>query len=99
MNTSQKLLQIEGLDSKEFFERMERLFDKKLTKIHENKTPEFYTVKELVKIIGCSELTIYNYIKRGILPASKFGRKYLVKEQDLKEILKVVKSLKYKRHA
>jgi excisionase family DNA binding protein len=58
---------------------------------------ENYTVQEVSKLLRCSELTVYNYIKKGLLPASKIGRKYIIKKADLDEALKEVKSLKYQR--
>jgi len=35
--------------------------------------------------------------KKGLLPASKIGRNYIIKRQDLDNALKEVKSLKYRR--
>ena len=58
---------------------------------------ENYTIKETSNLLKCSKLTIYNYIKKGILPASKIGRNYIIKKTDLDNALMEVKSLKYKR--
>ena len=58
---------------------------------------ENYSVQEVAKMLRCSELTIYNYIKKGWLPASKIGRNYIIKKIDLDNALKEVKSLKYRR--
>ncbi len=59
--------------------------------------PKHYSVQELSKLLNCSELSIYSYIKKGFLPASKIGRKYIIKSVDLENALKDYKSLKYRR--
>jgi len=33
--------------------------------------PEYYSVQEVSKLLGLSSLTIYNYIKKGIIPAKR----------------------------
>jgi len=58
---------------------------------------ENYSVQTAAKLLGVSELTIYAYIKKGMIPAFKIGRKYLIKIADLEKALKEVKSLKYRR--
>jgi len=58
---------------------------------------ENYTVDEVSKLINCSKLSVYSYIKRGLLPASKIGRSYIIKKIDLDNALKEVKYLKYRR--
>ncbi|WP_242131338.1 helix-turn-helix domain-containing protein [Aestuariivivens marinum] len=59
--------------------------------------PAMYSVKSVADLLGRSELTIYNYIKRGTLPASKIGRKYIIHKTDLESAFKEVRSMKYKR--
>ncbi len=59
--------------------------------------PENYSVQEVSKILGLSELTVYNYIKKGMLSAKKIGRKYIISSESLEKALTEVKSLKYKR--
>ena len=59
--------------------------------------PEYYSVQDVSKLLKVSNLTIYNYIKKGILPASKVGRKIQIKRLDVEDALKEVKSLKYRR--
>jgi len=70
-------------------EDVQLLIDKKLS---EKLIPE-----DAADEIGVTTQTIYAYIKKGILPASKVGRKLLIKRSDLENALKEVKSLKYKR--
>ncbi len=59
--------------------------------------PQNYTVQEVAKLLRLSELTIYSYIRRGMLSATKIGRKYIIAAQDLDKAHAEVKSLKYKR--
>ena len=59
--------------------------------------PVNYSVQTASKLLGVSELTIYNYIKKGMLPASKIGRKYIIKIADVEKAQREVKSLKYRR--
>lgn len=54
--------------------------------------PEYYSVQDVSKLLKVSNLTIYNYIKKGILPASKVGRKIQIKGLDVEDALKEVKS-------
>ncbi|WP_242084229.1 helix-turn-helix domain-containing protein [Aestuariivivens sediminis] len=69
-------------------------FEKILNRSNEQ---ENYTVDEVTKLLNCSKLSVYNYIKKGLLPASKIGRRYIIKKRDLDESLKEVKSLRYRR--
>lgn len=55
------------------------------------------TTQEAAKILNVADITIHNYIKKGILPAKKVGRKYIIKESDVQKALSEVKSLKYQR--
>lgn len=56
------------------------------------------SVKEAAQELGVVELTIHNYIKKGILPAFKIGRRIFIKRTDFDAALSEVKSLKYKRY-
>lgn len=55
------------------------------------------TVREAAKYLNVAEITIHDYIKKGMLPAEKLGRKYIIKEADVKKALSEVRYLKYKR--
>ncbi|RED48799.1 helix-turn-helix domain-containing protein [Seonamhaeicola aphaedonensis] len=68
--------------------------EKILNRVNEQ---ENYSVDEVSKLLDCSKLTVYNYIKKGVLPASKIGRRHIIKKSDLDASIKEVKSLKYKR--
>lgn len=60
-------------------------------------TKEYYSVKEVAQFLSVSELSIYNYIKKGTITSNKVGRKHLIHKVDLNNALSMVKSLKYKR--
>jgi len=55
------------------------------------------TVQEAAKRLKVSELTIRNYIKRGMLLAHKVGNRILIDTASIDKALSEVKSLKYKR--
>ena len=55
------------------------------------------TVKEVAERLNVTELTVRNYISRGIIKADKIGRRILIDIAALEEALKEVKSLKYRR--
>ena len=58
---------------------------------------ENYSVDEVSKLINSSKQSVYSYIKKGWLPASKIGRKYVISKANLDMALKEVKSLRYRR--
>ena len=55
------------------------------------------TVQDCAKKLNVSEQSIWNYIKRGLIPAKKIGRRYVISHSDLENALKEVKSLRYRR--
>ena len=63
----------------------------------DNMIPKKLTVKETAEKINVSELTIRNYIKRGIIKADRIGRRVLINSQDLENSLSEIKSQKYQR--
>ncbi|MFI0429611.1 helix-turn-helix domain-containing protein [Mariniflexile sp. HMF6888] len=91
------VIQLQNISKAELFEHLENIIDKKLailTSVDEN---EKLSIKDVSDELGIAELTVHNYIKKGILPAVKIGRRVFIKRIDLNEALKEVKSLKYKR--
>lgn len=58
---------------------------------------KLFSVKELAKYAGVSELSIRNYIKEGKIKAKQIGRRILIDEKQFEAGLSEVKSLKYKR--
>ena len=71
-----------------------KYFDQKES--DENK-PVNLTVKETATHLGVAELTVRNYIKRGIIKAERIGNRIIINRALLEKSLKEVKSLKYKR--
>ncbi|CAM1353612.1 helix-turn-helix domain-containing protein [Tenacibaculum ascidiaceicola] len=71
---------------------LEDLINSKLNPKKEN-----VTVKEAAKRLNVTELTIRNYIKKGVIDASKIGRRIVINLEALENTLKEVKSLKYRR--
>lgn len=93
----ESIIQIQNVTKKEFFSLMENIIEEKLISFIKEKEPENLTVQSCSKLLGVTELTIHNYIKKGILPASKIGRRIVIKRKDIDKALTEVKSLKYKR--
>jgi excisionase family DNA binding protein len=91
------IIQIHGLSKTEFISIIETVIDDKLTSLKESDGNENLTVQQTAKILGVTELTIHNYIKKGFIPASKIGRRIIIKSSELDKALNEVKSLKYKR--
>jgi len=90
---------LQGIDRNKFLE-----LDNKADKIYDllkllaaNKLEEKITPEIAAAEIDVTTQTIYSYIKAGKIPASKVGRKLLIKRIDLENALQEVKSLKYKR--
>ena len=85
---------------------VESLIDRIATRtfelLNKSQTPlktetKLYSVKELAKYAGDSELSIRNYIKEGKIKAKQIGRRILIDEKQFEAGLIEVKSLKYKR--
>lgn len=57
------------------------------------------SVDEVAELLKVSEQTVYTYIRKGIIPAEKVARKYIISRAALDEATKEVKSLKYQRIA
>lgn len=93
----ESVLQIHNVTKKEFVSIIENVIEDRFVSFLKQKEPENLTVQETSKLLGVTELTIHNYIKKGLLPASKIGRRIVIKRTDIDNALKEVKSLKYKR--
>jgi excisionase family DNA binding protein len=57
----------------------------------------YITVQEAAKQLRVSDLTVRNYIKRGLIKARKVGNRILIDTKSIEIALAEVKSLKYKR--
>ena len=73
---------------------LKNFFTKKLEK--ENQSQKL-SVKETAILLSVSEITVRNYIKRGLLKAERIGSRIFIHRENLENSLKEVKSLKYKR--
>ncbi len=50
---------------------------------------KLYTVREVAEIFGLNEQTIYRWIKKGKLQASRLGRSVRIKQSTVEEIVDV----------
>ena len=53
----------------------------------ENNDLRVYTLEEVQELLKVTRPTIYSYIKTGKLKATKIGRYWRVKHDDLKEFI------------
>ncbi|MCB0462669.1 MAG: helix-turn-helix domain-containing protein [Flavobacteriaceae bacterium] len=91
------VIQLQNISKTELFEHLESIIDKKLSILANTDENEKLSIKDVADELGVAELTVHNYIKKGLLPAFKIGRRVFIKRTDLKNALTEVKSLKYKR--
>lgn len=91
------ILQIQNVTRQEFISIIENVIEDRFNSFQKTKEPENLTVQQTAKLLGVTELTIRNYIKKGSIPASKIGRRIVIKRVDVENALNEVKSLKYKR--
>lgn len=48
---------------------------------------KYVTVRELADLLGVSRITIYKRVKKGLIPATKIGKTYLITDQAVAEVL------------
>lgn len=58
---------------------------------------KLFSVAQLAKYAGVSELSIRNWILEGKIEAQRIGRRIFIDQKQFDEGLQEVKSLKYKR--
>lgn len=92
-----QIVQLQNISKSELFEHLEKIIEKKLEPFTTLNKNEKLSIQEVSDELGVTDLTVHNYIKKGMLPAFKIGRRVFIKRVDLDEALKEVKSLKYKR--
>lgn len=56
-----------------------------------------YTIKEVAQYLGVQDKTVYNYIKAGLLSASKPGKRWIVSESDLQRFVEDGRQTSYAR--
>lgn len=86
------------------FERITSQLEKITTSLEElkevsraEKEEKIYSVEEASEITKCSKQTIRSLVKRGVIKASRIGRRILIPHEELFNSMNEVKSLKYKR--
>jgi len=47
----------------------------------------YYTISDVAKMLGLSYRTIWEWIKKGKLPAKRLGKKYLISHDSLTRLL------------
>ena len=55
------------------------------------KAEQYYTIKEVAKLLKVAYLTVYRWIQSGKLTAYKAGKQYRIEKEDLKTFIKVKK--------
>lgn len=93
----ESIVQIQNVNKKELFGFIQQVIEDKISSLEEKKESENLTVQQTAKLLGVTEITIHNYIKKGLIPANKIGRRIVIKRSDVNKALTGVKSLKYKR--
>ena len=94
----ESIIQIHNLSKNELISIIEKVIDERYDSYKRDADEnENLTVKQTSILLGVTELTIYKYIKKGFIPASKIGRRILIKKTDVDQALSQVRSLKYKR--
>lgn len=48
---------------------------------------KYFSVGELAKILGISRVAVFKKIKKGEIKAKRFGRFWLIKDEELRNIL------------
>lgn len=60
------------------------------------KAEQYYTIKEVAKLLKVAYLTVYRWIQSGKLTAYKAGKQYRIEKTDLKEFMQMQKPRKTK---
>lgn len=83
--------------SKEFSELRELLNEilERLPKCLTGNKKEFLNAKEVKEILGCSDSTLINYRKSGILTGKKVGGRFYYAQPDLNKLLDLQKGGNY----
>lgn len=54
---------------------------------------KFYTAREVAATLRLDVNTIYEYIRMGKLPAARFGNRYRITEEDIRQFIEYRKSI------
>jgi predicted DNA-binding transcriptional regulator AlpA len=58
------------------------------SKDNEKKPMEVYTSREVMALLKVSERTLYTYRKKGLLPHTKIGGRYLYLKEEVERLLR-----------
>ena len=48
---------------------------------------EFITIPELARHLGVSRITVYNRVKKGLIPAKMVGKTYIITDKATMDVL------------
>lgn len=54
---------------------------------NKDKKAKYVSVAELAKMLGISRIAVFNRIKKGLIPAEKIGRFYVISMEDVSDII------------
>lgn len=91
------VIQLQNISKLELFEHLEKIIDQKLSVLTSVDENELLSIQKTAEELDVADLTIHNYLKKGLLKGTRIGRRIFIKRSDLNNALKEVKSLKYKR--
>ena len=60
------------------------------------KAEQYYTIKEVAKLLKVAYLTVYRWIQSGKLVAYKAGKQYRIEKTDLSKFMQMQKPRKTK---
>lgn len=88
------LIQIENTNSAEFRKEIvsdfETIAKNLVAKMQTNTQEEFLTRPQVAKMLSISEVTLWSYTKKGIIPAVRFGRNV---RYEKKEVLRAMQKM------
>jgi excisionase family DNA binding protein len=50
-------------------------------------TKEYVTIPELARLLGLSRITVYKRVRKGLIPATRVGRTYIITDRIVGDIL------------
>jgi len=53
----------------------------------ETVTEPYLTTTDVAKLLHVSRITVFNRVKRGLIPARKVGRNYVILREDVEALL------------
>ena len=92
-------VEITTIPTANLIDLMREVIREEFAKIEESKPKpiKLHTSDQVCKILAISESTYRRYVKDGTLKASKIRGRIVIKDEDLQDALKGIKTLKYRR--